>query len=1143
MNCATGNLSETVTDVALRGRGVPLALTRTYNSQLAATAGSPGLFGFGWSSTFGDRLTEDGQGRLTIHQDNGSAVMFWPDGSGSFVAPPRVQATLAAAGGGHDFALPDGTGKHFDSSGRLTSVTSPSGQRTQLAYDASGRLQAINDPGGRSLTVATNGDGTVARVTTPQGRQVVYSYSAGELTSVTDLAGKSWTFAYDGRHRLVSKTDPLGDSTTNAYDTQDRVVEQSQPEARRWTWSYGASITRLTDPRGTTTELEFANNHLVRRTRAAGTPLESTSTFEYDQDGNPTVARLPGGVQTSSTWTSRGDLASSTDARGNRTSYEWDSGHRMTALTLPSGRRTELSYDPAGRLAEMRRHDAEANATRTQTFTWDGGLLASSTDPLSRTTRYDYDALGNLISVATPAGRVRTFAYDQDGYLTATVAPRGNVTGAMPSDYRTSYATDDLGRVTAKTDPLGHTDSATYDAAGNPTSITDASGVVTRIAYNAQDQPTIVTRADGLTTQTAYDAAGSVKARSDALGRTIRFEYDALGRVDRRTDALGRVTRFAYDAFDRLSELTDQAGQVATYGYDAGGNLTKVHYSTNAPGDVSFTYDVDDQRASMTDDSGTTRYDHDSLGRLVSVLDGDGRKVGYGYDAADQVTRIDYPATAAGPGGAVGRTFDADGLLASVRDFDARVTSFAYDLDGNLVRTMFPPSSGNVDEATYDADGQVTAMVAKQGEAKLASFAYVRDPVGRVTSSETSGMPAEGPHSYRYDVLGQLRAADLQSYEYTADGSITALDRASDGTYDDARQLSSLTVAGVPTTYSHDALGQRTASTPLVGAATTYGFDQARRLASVRSGIAVGGAETTRRYTYNGDGIRVSASSGGSTTQYTWDSQSDGLPLLLADGAAQYVYGPGGLPIEQIARDGTVSYLHHDQLGSTRLLTTSAGASAGTASYSPFGQPTLVTGAPSALGYAGQYTDPQTGLQYLRARDYDPVTAQFLSRDPIEDETGDPYAYAGNNPITNSDPSGLLFGVSFQDVADFAAGFGDSVTFGLTRQVRGLIGSDGTNYCSSSYSSGGIGGTAISMVLPAGAIARGTKIAAEGARSGAELLSGAARATHRGDLSVAGRALAKHGGRPGSSFPRPVGAAGDISAQAQSLVDDILAKQ
>lgn len=70
-----------------------------------------------------------------------------------------------------------------------------------------------------------------------------------------------------------------------------------------------------------------------------------------------------------------------------------------------------------------------------------------------------------------------------------------------------------------------------------------------------------------------------------------------------------------------------------------------------------------------------------------------------------------------------------------------------------------------------------------------------------------------------------------------------------------------------------------------------------------------------------------------------------------------------------------------------------------------------------------------------------------------------------------------------------------------------------------------------------------SSVAAKAATSGAEVLSGAARATYRGDLSVAGRALAKHGGRPGSVFPRPVGAPASISAHAQSVVDDILANQ
>src|SRR5579875_3344545 len=40
-------------------------------------------------------------------------------------------------------------------------------------------------------------------------------------------------------------------------------------------------------------------------------------------------------------------------------------------------------------------------------------------------------------------------------------------------------------------------------------------------------------------------------------------------------------------------------------------------------------------------------------------------------------------------------------------------------------------------------------------------------------------------------------------------------------------------------------------------------------------------------------------------------------------------------------------------------------------------------GARSPFGYAGQYTDPETGFQYLQARYYDLATGQFLTRDPL----------------------------------------------------------------------------------------------------------------------------------------------------------------
>ena len=104
----------------------------------------------------------------------------------------------------------------------------------------------------------------------------------------------------------------------------------------------------------------------------------------------------------------------------------------------------------------------------------------------------------------------------------------------------------------------------------------------------------------------------------------------------------------------------------------------------------------------------------------------------------------------------------------------------------------------------------------------------------------------------------------------------------------------------------------------------------------------------------------------------------------------------------------TIRWYHHDQLGSTRALTNAAGDVIGTYTYTPFGELNASTGtAATPFGFAGDYKDPETGYLYLRARYYDPHTAQFLTRDPIEPITREAYTYAGNNPINRVDPTGL----------------------------------------------------------------------------------------------------------------------------------------
>ncbi len=113
------------------------------------------------------------------------------------------------------------------------------------------------------------------------------------------------------------------------------------------------------------------------------------------------------------------------------------------------------------------------------------------------------------------------------------------------------------------------------------------------------------------------------------------------------------------------------------------------------------------------------------------------------------------------------------------------------------------------------------------------------------------------------------------------------------------------------------------------------------------------------------------------------------------------------MAVEQINSAEKALYLHHDQAGSTRLLTGSSGTVEGKCTYGAYGTPSCEGTATTSLGYDAQYTSGDTGLVYLRKRTYDPVTAQFLTIDPDVGITRTPYDYAMGNSLNFSDPNGL----------------------------------------------------------------------------------------------------------------------------------------
>ena len=94
----------------------------------------------------------------------------------------------------------------------------------------------------------------------------------------------------------------------------------------------------------------------------------------------------------------------------------------------------------------------------------------------------------------------------------------------------------------------------------------------------------------------------------------------------------------------------------------------------------------------------------------------------------------------------------------------------------------------------------------------------------------------------------------------------------------------------------------------------------------------------------------------------------------------------------------------------TTTLSSGTGVVVNGYTYDIYGKKTSSTGSqPNEFDFAGQQTDP-TGLQYLRARYYDPETGTFLSRDLLEEAGGtgvSPYAYAAGRPTSLTDRTGL----------------------------------------------------------------------------------------------------------------------------------------
>lgn len=1008
VNPRTGEYYENDTDLPFGGTHTELTPVRTYSS--IATSNPRNLLGAGWTLSYAAGLTINREGEayssIVVDNPNGSDTRFEsPSGSanGPWFGPAGVAATLSRSGDGKWKYVIDGRQTMtFDPDGRIVSSLDRNGNGITFAYQ-SNRLTRVTDAAQRFIDLAYNESGLLASIVDNSGRTVRYGYDERSLlSSVLDANGGVTRYTYDSAKRLLSVVDPRGNTKlTNEYDAEGRVSAQTDAIGGRATFSYevsptvvGTSKTTVTFPEGNKNSFEFEGGVPIAITREGG----RSETYDYTGSN---IIGLPSAVTSNGrteryTYDASGNVLTQATVLpdGSQTSLEtftYDVNNNLLTSVGPTGLVTQWAYDAAGNVykeiemgAGGRRMDYIRNAK---------GDVVQRIDSLNMKWKYEVDPAGNVTSSTAPSGRKTTTVYSAAGFEVSSVAPKGNVSGGTPASYRTTTSRDPLGRPTQVTDPLGRVSKMTYDPNGNLTSVVRPGGQATTYEYDARDLRVRTIAPSGAMVSKTYDPSGDVIASQDANGRVTTYVRDAGGRPTLVVDAFDRVKAFSYDSFGNLTKETDTHGGVTQYLYDALGRLEYQGFSSNLPKSIKYAYDELGRRKSMRDGTGETKFEWNRAGLLTKRTAPSGKQVSYEYDAIGRTTKIVYPS-----GKFVKREY-FDEFLASMTDWRGGRTDFTWDRNGNLESTRFP-GRVNTDLYEYNAADEMTGVKMNPGTPiPYASVQYGRDEEGRVSSINSTGLPGAVLTDVAYDQDGRLTKYGSRLFAYDPAGNPTTI-AGTTANYDGVDQLMSVGA----TNYSFDAFGRR------VGVAesssqSTMTYDQNGRLIGFQRPPAPGVERLDLRYRYDGDGLRSERETPGEPKAMTWDTSGD-IPKLIDDGTNSYMYGPDGRPIAQMSGDD-IKYLHHDEQGSTRAMTSSTGAVVGTATYDPYGVSLGTTGTTTPVGYRGEYTD-EAGLVDLRARIYDPKTAQFLSRDPLVEHTGEPYLYSGGNPMLYSDPLGLM---------------------------------------------------------------------------------------------------------------------------------------
>lgn len=903
------------------------------------------------------------------------------------------------------------------------SQTDPNGQQVIYELDDLGRVTAMRGP----RSDGTGGPVLLERISLANNDQGLVSTTKRRVAwDQDDESTWYWEKEYtDGFGRLYRKESRgFGGATVveeqTTFDGQSRVKTRSLPYKQGETPS---TITFAYDATGLPTNVDFGDMKLTfsRLGDGLGFNRRQTGTDIAERSTNYVVNSRQKVAEMSVFWNIDAkdwdinidrkklvEILKQKKKPAEVTKFEYDALLRPTRVIDPAGVSHTTRYDSLSQKVEV--SNADRGTTR---FTYDSGQLKTETDARGNRTTFDYDGVGRVktkkiewLKGTTPMTTLITYTYDAATDPARFKNVIGNLwqvtrktNNEMESEYRYGY--DAYGRVALFEVRLPVQEKPfifryAYDAQGKESSevfpdnaeairVYDASGELSTLAlkdavngarnaqqavvasyegYSARREPTAIRYGNGVFAENTYGGQrGTIsraKVRTGASSSVTlldeKYHYDSFGDVLKIEDVRTGAGNASYDPLPFKRTTQD-------FAYDQLGRLVKA-VADDTYGTLDFNY----FRGGILTKNGDVRYVPqyrstptaenpipDVASHRIALVTAPGRNPEpIRYDDSGNTTAR----------GDLGYVYDGENRLIEVTSGGKVVSRFTYDDAGR--RICKSDGEGNAATKTwYVADDyEVTVLPASAGQASSTLHTkYVDDEKAHVASftrnsGEVTIAVAMGPTEERVrGVIGGVaervaRAAGLVVPVLLTLFMLAAARR---------RRPGATGPAGLPARAQSPAWVRYAAATACVA-----------------------------------------------MINYVWFSSE---AFANSNGLSANANGLRGVPV------AGVLYFHQNDLGSTDLVLDQTGKLVSRVAYRPFGEVDVSSAGVDGFRakHGARELDAGANLYYSNARYYDPLLGRFLTADSelgagyLKVDAFNRYAYAGNNPIRNVDPSGHSF--------------------------------------------------------------------------------------------------------------------------------------